>query len=61
MIDHANHIERQRKQHAPDESMVTISLTDDVYLRSDNGARVQLGIPLSLHRERVRGQPPFRV
>jgi hypothetical protein len=34
------------EQHAPDETMVTLSLTDDVYLRSYNGARLRLGIPL---------------
>jgi hypothetical protein len=34
------------EQHAPDETMVTLSLTDDVYLRSYNWARLRLGIPL---------------
>ena len=46
MRDHAAHIERLLEQHGPDESMVTLSLTDDVYLRSYNGARLELGIPL---------------
>ena len=32
--------------HAADEPMVTLSLTEDVYLRSYNGARLELGIPL---------------
>ena len=44
--EHANVIERLLEQHAPDEPMVTLYLTDDVYLRSYNGARVALGIPL---------------
>ena len=47
MLDHADIIEQQLEQHGPDEPMVTLSLTDDVYLRSYNWARVELGIPLS--------------
>jgi hypothetical protein len=46
MLEHADHGERQLEQHGPDEPMVRLSLTDDVYLRSFNWARVQLGIPL---------------
>jgi hypothetical protein len=46
MLEHADHIERILEQHAPDEAMVTLSLTDDVFLRSYNWARLQLGIPL---------------
>jgi hypothetical protein len=46
MIEHADHLERRLDQHAPD-AMVSLSLTDDVYLRSYNWARVELGIPLS--------------
>ena len=46
MRDHADHIEHLLEQHGPDEAMVTLSLTDDVYLRSSNGARLALGIPL---------------
>jgi hypothetical protein len=45
MLEHADHLERQLDQHPPD-AMVRLSLTDDVYLRSYNWARVQLGIPL---------------
>lgn len=45
-LEHADHIERLLEQHGPDEAMVTLSLTDDVYLRSYNGARLRLGIPL---------------
>ena len=45
MREHANHIERLLDQHPPD-AVVTLSLTDDVYLRSYNWARVELGIPL---------------
>ena len=46
MREHADHIERLLERHAPDESMVTVYLTDDVALRSPNGARLALGIPL---------------
>jgi hypothetical protein len=44
--EHADHIERRLEQHGPDEAAVTLSLTDDVFLRSSNWARWQLGIPL---------------
>ena len=44
--EHADRIERLLEQHAPDEPMVTLYLTDDLYLRSYNWARVQLGVPL---------------
>jgi hypothetical protein len=46
MREHADIIERLLDHHAADESMVTLSLAGDVYLRSDNGARLELGIPL---------------
>jgi hypothetical protein len=46
MHEHADIIERLLERHAADEPMVTLSLTDDVYLRSYNGARLELGIPL---------------
>jgi hypothetical protein len=46
MLEHADHIERLLEQHRPGESTVRLSLTDDVFLRSYNWARVQLGIPL---------------
>jgi hypothetical protein len=46
MRDHADVLERQLDQHAPDQSTVRLNLTDDVYLRSFNWARLQLGIPL---------------
>jgi hypothetical protein len=46
MLEHADHIERLLEQHGPDEATVRLSLTDDVYLRSYNWARVHLGIPL---------------
>jgi hypothetical protein len=45
MREHADQLEQKLDQHPPD-AMVTLSLTDDVYLRSYNWARVQLGIPL---------------
>jgi hypothetical protein len=44
--EHAHHIERLLEQHRPDEPAVRLSLTDDVYLRSYNWARLELGIPL---------------
>ena len=47
MLEHADHIERLLDQHGPDEARVALSLTDDVFLRSYNWARWQLGIPLS--------------
>ena len=46
MLEHASHIERQLEQHGPGEPTVRLSLTDDVFLRSSNWARVQLGIPV---------------
>jgi hypothetical protein len=45
MREHADHLERQLDQFPPD-AIVRLSLTDDVFLRSFNWARVQLGIPL---------------
>ena len=48
MLEHANAIEEQLERHGPDEPAVRLSLTDDVFLRSYNWARVQLGIPLPL-------------
>src|ERR687898_3598203 len=35
MLEHANVIEEQLKRHGPDEPTVRLSLTDDVFLRSD--------------------------
>ena len=46
MLEHAERLEQQLEQHGPDEATVRLSLTDDVFLRSYNWARVQLGIPL---------------
>ena len=46
MREHAEHIERLLEQHGPDEATVALRLTDDVFLRSYNWARVQLGMPL---------------
>ena len=45
-FEHADHVEGLLEQHPPDALMVTLSLTDDVYLRSYNWARLRLGIPL---------------
>jgi hypothetical protein len=44
--EHADQLERKLEQHGPDEPTVRLSLTDDVFLRSSNWARWQLGIPL---------------
>ena len=46
LLEHATVIEKQLERHGPGESTVDLSLTDDVFLRSDNWARWQLGIPL---------------
>jgi hypothetical protein len=46
MREHADHMERLLEQHGPDEPTVRLSLTDDVFLRSYNWARWELGIPL---------------
>jgi hypothetical protein len=48
MLEHADHIERLLEQHGPAEPTVRLSLTEDVFLRSFNWARVQLGIPLAV-------------
>jgi hypothetical protein len=45
-LDHADWLERRLEDHAPAEATVTLSLTDDVFLRSYNWARLRLGIPL---------------
>jgi hypothetical protein len=44
--EHADDLEQQLEQHGPDEPTVTLSLTDDIFLRSYNWACWQLGIPL---------------
>ena len=46
MLEHSDHIERLLEQHGPGERTVRLSLSNDVFLRSYNWARVQLGIPL---------------
>jgi hypothetical protein len=53
MLKHADHMERLLEQHGPGESIVRLSLTDDVYLRSYNYARCELGIPLRADYDRV--------
>jgi len=45
-LDHADRREQQLDQQPPDQATVTLSLTEDVFLRSYNWARWQLGIPL---------------
>jgi hypothetical protein len=46
MRDHAHRIERMLDEHGPGEEVVSLGLSDDVYLRSYNHARLVLGIPL---------------
>ena len=46
MVEHADALERMLDAHAPDRPTVRMSLSDDVYLRSFNWARLQLGISL---------------
>ena len=46
MLAHADRLEQMLEQHGPNEPMVTLALTDDVYLRSHNWACGELGIPL---------------
>jgi hypothetical protein len=46
MVAHADELEQQLERHAPGQAMVTLHLTDDLFLRSYNWARWQLGIPL---------------
>lgn len=46
MLAHADRLEQMLEQHGTDEPVVTLSLTDDVFLRGYNYARVELGIPL---------------
>jgi hypothetical protein len=46
MREHADQLEQQLEQHSPDQATVTLHLTDDLFLRSYNWARWQLGIPL---------------
>ena len=41
-------LEQRLEQHPPDQATVTLHLTDDVFLRSCNWARWQLGIPLPM-------------
>jgi hypothetical protein len=48
MREHADCLEQQLERHGPGEAMVRLSLTDDVFLRSYNWARWQLGIPLPI-------------
>jgi hypothetical protein len=68
--EHADLIEKLLETHAPSEEMVTLALSDDVYLRTYNWARLDLGCPTTVRpanegrgaelraakaRERLRG------
>lgn len=46
MLEHADVLARQVKQHGPGESTVRSSITDDVLPHSSTWARWQLGVPL---------------
>ena len=46
MRGHADRIERMLDEHGPGEDAVALGLSDDVYLRSYNHARLKLGLPL---------------
>ena len=46
MLIHADTIERSLDQHPPHPPLVALYLSDDVYLRSFNWARLELGVPL---------------
>jgi len=45
--EHADELEQQREPHAPDQPLVRLTPTDDVFLCSYNWARLQLGLPLA--------------
>ncbi len=47
MLEHADHLEQLLEEHGPDEPVVTLSMTDNLYHRSYTWARVTLGMPLS--------------
>ena len=49
MLEHADQLERKLDEHPPD-AVVRLSLTDDVYLRSYNWARVSWGSRCRLPR-----------
>jgi hypothetical protein len=51
MAEHAGRIERLLDEHGPGEEIVSLSLSDDAYLRSFNWARVGLGLPLPEDRQ----------
>ena len=46
MLVHADYLEWQLEQHPPDRAIMTLRLTDDLFLRSYNWPRWQLGLPL---------------
>ena len=47
MLDPAYHLEQHLDQHAPDASIVSLSVADDGFLHSFDLERWRLGIPLS--------------
>jgi hypothetical protein len=72
MLEHADYLEQQLERHDQGEPTVRLSLTDDVFLRSDTWARWQLGIPVArgprrqsarhggtVHLGPMRGVPDF--
>jgi hypothetical protein len=58
MAEHADRIEHMLDECGPGEAEVSLSLTDDMYLRSYNYAHLMLGIPLPPPERRHRSEPP---
>ncbi len=46
MAEHADRLERTLDEHGPGEREVILNLSDDVYLRSYDHARLKLSIPV---------------
>ena len=47
-LEHADQLERQLEQHAPDQATMRLDLTEGLFLRSFNWACWELGFPLPL-------------
>ena len=60
MLDHAYRLEERLELHPRGEPVVALDLNDDVYLRSFNWARLQLGLPLPPTEESEVGADPYR-
>ena len=53
MLEHADRLEQMLEQHPPDQYVVSLSMNDNLFLRSVNWARWQLGIPLPVEGREV--------